>query len=86
MSIKHYSFTLDASEDISELRQLLQRKGAVLHEEPIEELHLPPEVAAQIVADIDAAERGDTEQFKSLEQVKKEVAAFRAKRKANGLG
>ena len=84
MATKTYLLTIDESELTDELRALLERKGAYLQEEPIEELHLPPDVERQLLEDMDAAERGDFSGFKSWEQVKAELEAWKAKRQENG--
>ena len=77
MASKTYLLTIEESELTDELRALLERKGAYLQEEPIEELHLPPEVEKQLIEDIDAAERG--EGLMSITEAKAKLQHYKLK-------
>ena len=76
MATKTYLLTIEETELTDELRALLERKGAYLQEEPIEELHLPEQEAQAIARRMDEAENGRS--FKSWKQVREEVRAYRA--------
>ena len=84
MATKTYLLTIEESALTGELRTLLEDKGACLHEAPANELHLPPDVEKQVLADLDAFERGDTDSFKSVNTLREELKAYHAKRNANG--
>ena len=79
MATKTYLLTIEETELTGELRALLERKGAYLQEEPIEELHLPPDVERQLLEDMDAAERG--ERFMSVEETVKALEALKHARR-----
>ena len=84
MALQDYIITLEESEMTAELRALLESKGATVREAPIEKLHLPPDVEAQILADLEAADRGDFSSFKPWEQVREELHAYLKEKRENG--
>ncbi|MFW5659261.1 MAG: hypothetical protein ACOCZ8_04705, partial [Bacteroidota bacterium] len=64
------------------LRTLLESKGASVREAPIPELHLPPEVEAEILRDLEDAAAG--KRFKTWDQLSKELDAFIEERYSDG--
>ena len=79
MAFKTYYLTIDEAALTDELRQLLESKGASLHEEPIQQLDLPKEEAEEIIRILDEIDNG--KRYKTWAQVKAEAKAYRAQRR-----